>query len=311
MPSGDATFPSDKISTPGSALAVGVRRSGPLRAVESDTGGSCCSQSARIMGLRVAALTEHDAVQNVIGSALEDAGTWMITANLDHLRRYHCEPLARRLLDSADAVVADGAPLVWASRIAGTPLPERVAGADLVWSVSAAADRAGVPIFLLGGNPGVADASARILRAHFPGLDICGTLCPPLGFERDVDEMARIELAVKRAQPGVVMVALGFPKQDILIERLRLALPGVSFIGIGISLSFVCGDEPRSPAWTQAAGLEWVHRLIHEPTRLARRYVIRGIPFAARLLCSAAKHRVFSSLRSQVNDSPWGWELGR
>lgn len=265
-------------------------------------------RQVRIMGLRIASLTEQEAVATVIDAAVERRGHWTITANLDHLRRYHCEPLARRLLESADTVVADGAPLVWASRIAGTPLPERVAGADMVWSISDAARRAGVSLYLLGGNPGVADHAAQVLRTCFPDLEICGTLCPRYGFDSDEQQLENIEEAVASASPGIIFVGLGFPKQDLLIERLRLIVPNASLIGIGIGLSYVAGDLRRSPAWTRALGLEWFHRLLHEPGRLIRRYMIHGIPFATVLLSSAVAHRVRTRLSIVSGHVPWGYD---
>ena len=260
------------------------------------------------MGLRIASLTEQQAVAAVIDAAVERRGHWTITANLDHLRRYHCEPLARRLLESADTVVADGAPLVWASRIAGTPLPERVAGADMIWSISDAARRAGVSLYLLGGNPGVADHAARVLQASFPDLEICGTLCPRYGFDSDDQQLANIEEELASASPDIVFVGLGFPKQDVLIERLRSIVPEASLIGIGIGLSYVAGDLRRSPGWTRALGLEWLYRLLHEPGRLIRRYMVHGIPFATVLLSSAVVHRVRTRLNLVSGQVPWGYD---
>jgi N-acetylglucosaminyldiphosphoundecaprenol N-acetyl-beta-D-mannosaminyltransferase len=263
---------------------------------------------ARIMGLSIAAVTEEQAVAGVVDAALAGRSQWTITANLDHLRRYCCEPVARRLLDSADTVVADGAPLVWASRIAGTRLPQRVAGSDMVWSISDAASRSQVSIFLLGGNPGVAERAAEVLRTRFPDISICGTLCPPHGFDSDERQLELIERRIAGARPGIVLVALGFPKQDVLIERLRRNLPGTSLIGVGIGLSYVAGEMKRSPEWTRKIGLEWLHRLLSEPGRLVRRYLVRGMPFAIRLLGSAAGYRVRYSPQVMTGESTWGWD---
>lgn len=260
-------------------------------------------QYVRIMGARVGALTETEAVQTLVASAVAGQGLWMLTANLDHLRRCHQEPSSGQLLGEVDLIVADGTPLLWASRLAGAPLPGRVAGSDLIWSLCKEAASAKVPMFLLGGNPGVADRAAAVLLDRYPGLSIAGTLCPPFGFNRDEDELRRIELGVAEARPGIVLVGLGFPKQDLLIRRLRRSLPGASFVGVGASFSFVCGEIPRAPRWTQNIGLEWAHRLSREPRRLARRYLLQGLPFAVRLLASAAGHR----LRGGI-DPAWGWE---
>jgi N-acetylglucosaminyldiphosphoundecaprenol N-acetyl-beta-D-mannosaminyltransferase len=244
------------------------------------------------MGVRFAAVTESQAAQALVDAAADSLGYWTMTVNLDHLRRYLSEPVARELIDEADMVVADGKPLVWASRLAGEPLPERVAGSDLIWSISEAASHRGASIFLLGGNPGVAGGAAEALLARYSDLKIAGTFCPPFGFEHDAEELRRIEDQIRSTRPQIVLVGLGFPKQDTLIKRLRPIAPGTSFIGVGISLSFVAGELSRAPAWMQALGVEWLYRLAQEPTRLVRRYLLQGLPFALRMMAAAARHRV-------------------
>ena len=152
----------------------------------------------------------------------------------------------------------------------------------------------------------MADKAAQVLVDRYPGLSICGTSCPPHGFDRDDRALCQIERDVANAAPDLVLVALGFPKQDMVIERLRRLLPGSSFIGIGIGLSFVTGDVPRAAPWAQALGLERLHRLMQEPRRLARRYLIEGIPFAAHLFASAALFRLRATALRAPTSRLWG-----
>jgi N-acetylglucosaminyldiphosphoundecaprenol N-acetyl-beta-D-mannosaminyltransferase len=246
----------------------------------------------RLMGVPMAVVTEAHAVHAIVAAAEAGDGHWTITANLDHLRRYHDNPLERELIEEADLVVADGMPLIWASRLAGEPLPERVSGSSMVWSICEIASTSGQSVFLLGGDPGVAEQAAHIFQARYPGLRIAGTACPSPGFEHDELELGRLQRQLVEAAPQIVFVALGFPKQDLLIRSLRKALPSASFLGVGISLSYVTGDVPRAPELVCNLGLEWAYRLAHEPTRrLARRYLIDGLPFGLRLLGSAARRR--------------------
>jgi N-acetylglucosaminyldiphosphoundecaprenol N-acetyl-beta-D-mannosaminyltransferase len=247
----------------------------------------------RLMDAQIAAVTEAEAVRLILDAAQAGEGHWTITANLDHIRRYHRSPAERSLIDEADLVVADGMPLIWASRLSGQPLPQRVSGSNMVWSICQAAQERGQSIFLLGGDPGVAKRAARVFAERYPGLRIAGTACPPFGFEHDERELALIRTQVSDAEPDIVFVALGFPKQDLLIRLLREALPSASLLGVGISLSYATGELSRAPDWVCRLGLEWAYRFTQEPTRrLARRYLIDGLPFGVTLLARAVAHRL-------------------
>jgi N-acetylglucosaminyldiphosphoundecaprenol N-acetyl-beta-D-mannosaminyltransferase len=274
------------------------------RLIEGRTHELPRSRWIRLVGARFAAVTEAEAVELILDAGTTGRGHWTITANLDHIRRYQQEPIARHLINSADLVVADGMPLIWASRLAGARLPERVAGSNMIWPICEAARVRRQRIFLLGGAPGVAERAAEILSERFEGLEIVGALCPRGGFEKDPSELERIERLTSHAMPHIVFVALGFPKQDLLIERLRNVLPYASFIGVGISLSYLTGDVPRAPGWTHPLGLEWLYRLVREPRRLGRRYLVDGVPFALYVLVSAVWHRA----RAARSTPYWGWE---
>jgi N-acetylglucosaminyldiphosphoundecaprenol N-acetyl-beta-D-mannosaminyltransferase len=214
-------------------------------------------------------------------------GGWLVTANLDILRQWHAYPELRELISGADLVVADGMPLIWAGALARSPLPERVAGSTLILSLTAAASEANASVFLLGGNPGTADAAARELVRLSPCARVAGTLCPPFGFDDDPEWIDRIAQSLDEADPQIVFVGLGFPKQERLIVSLVKRMPHVWFVPCGVSFSFVAGEFHRAPPIVQRLGLEWLHRLVQEPKRLYRRYVVHGIPFGLRLMGSA------------------------
>ena len=248
-------------------------------------------ESVRLLGHPVHRVDEAQSVAYIDAALDVQVGGWVVTPNLDHLRRLTSEPEFRAVCAEANLVVADGMPLVWASRLAGTPLPERVAGSNLIHSVSAMLAQKRRSAFFLGGDPGTAEDAARILAERNPGLQIAGTDCPEVGFERDEQRMEALRTQLLASAPDVVFVALGSPKQERVIAELRELLPGAWWLGIGISFSFVCGDVKRAPVWVQRLGLEWTHRLVQEPRRLARRYLVDGLPFAARLLASSALRR--------------------
>jgi N-acetylglucosaminyldiphosphoundecaprenol N-acetyl-beta-D-mannosaminyltransferase len=227
-------------------------------------------------------------------------GGTVVTPNLDHLRRVKDDLHFSALVAEADLVVADGMPLIWASRIQGTPLPGRVAGSDLIWTLSAAASERGRSVFLLGGDPGTGDAAAQTLTSKYPNLRIAGTYCPPPGFEKNNNEMATMINALVAAQPDIVYVALGSPKQEQLIDRIKKTLPHAWWLGVGISFSFVSGHVKRAPMLLQKLGLEWTHRLFQEPRRLFKRYILFGVPFGISLLSNAAVNRITRKFRGEA-----------
>lgn len=241
-----------------------------------------------LLGVSLHAITEAECVARVHAELAAGRGGWVTTPNLDHLRRLVRDDSFRTLCAGSSLAVADGAPLVLASKLQRTPLPARVAGSDLISSLSAAAAEHGRSVFLLGGDPGTAEGAARVLRERHPTLVIAGTACPEPGFERDSARLRALTEMLERARPDIVYVALGSPKQERLIADLRPILPAAWWLGIGISFSFLTGDVRRAPAWMRRAGLEWVHRLGQEPRRLARRYLVDGLPFAAVLFTRTA-----------------------
>lgn len=241
-----------------------------------------------LLGVRFDNLTEGEVVQRIMAGVTAEVGGTVVTPNVDILRTLIRRVDLRELVRSATLVLADGMPLLWAARLRGQPLVARVAGSSLIYSVSAAAAREGASIFLLGGAPGIAARAGESLQARFRGLQVAGSSCPPLGFDRDPAALATLQADLEATRPDIVFCGLGFPKQELLAGSLRDALPGAWFIGCGGALAFAAGQVPRAPQWMQRSGLEWLHRLLLEPRRLFRRYIVHDLPFAILLLARSA-----------------------
>ena len=255
------------------------------------------SQPVTIRSVSFSPMTERECAAHVIRESVQEHGGWVVTVNTDILLRYERDEDFRALIQPATLFVADGMPVIWASRLAGEPLPERVAGSSLLFSICEAAAAKQRSVFLLGGNPGTAEVAARVLTKRYPNLQVVGTHCPDRGFldrQQEVDAMRR---AVDDARPDIVFVALGCPLQDRVIALLYPEMPSVWWLGVGISLSFAAGEISRAPEWMQKYSLEWVHRLAQEPHRLARRYLRDDLPYAVRLLSSSLMSRLMRTRR--------------
>ena len=291
--------------TPGSIPSgSGVRRRGELPGLSSL---SRVPEPARafpiveLNGVKLHAVTETQVISHILSELDAGRGGVVVTPNLDHLRRYLHDLSFGALIAEADLVVADGMPLVWASRLQGTPLPERVPGSTLISTLSSAAGLKGKSVFLLGGDPGTADGAAAALKLKFPHCIIAGAYFPPFGFEKDYEQLSRMIQTLSDSKPDIVYVALGSPKQEKLIAKLRPVLPDAWWLGVGNSFSFLAGHVKRAPMWMQKTGLEWTHRLFQEPRRLFRRYLIVGVPFAASLLSRATIRGVPTRIRRHRN----------
>ncbi|MEM6293204.1 MAG: WecB/TagA/CpsF family glycosyltransferase [Myxococcota bacterium] len=213
-------------------------------------------------------------------------GGWIVTANLDILRRYVLDPESRSLYAQSDIIVADGMPLVWASQLRKEPLPERVAGSSLSVDLLGRAAAEGRSIYLLGGKGDVADRARDVATQQHPGLNILGTNAPFISSPITDDETQAIvdEIEATGQTPDIILVGFGSPKQEHAIAALRARFPSAWFIGIGITFSFICGETQRAPEWMQRTGLEWMHRMVQEPGRLTRRYLKDDLPFFGLLM---------------------------
>jgi N-acetylglucosaminyldiphosphoundecaprenol N-acetyl-beta-D-mannosaminyltransferase len=263
---------------------------------------SAAIPTIELLGMNVASIDTTQLFDHMFAALRQGRGGWLITANLDFLRRHVKDPGARRVYEGADLRVADGMPLIWASRVRGTPLPERVAGSSMVRPLCERAAREGRSVYLLGGDPDANAAAAAKLLAEIPELSIVGRSAPMVSLEPTAEQLAPIAAELSAARPDFVLVAFGSPKQENVIAALRHELPDSWWIGVGISLSFLAGHVKRAPLFVQRLGLEWVHRLAQEPRRLFRRYVIEDIPFALELFGRVARERVGQGAHPRPGD---------
>jgi N-acetylglucosaminyldiphosphoundecaprenol N-acetyl-beta-D-mannosaminyltransferase len=236
-----------------------------------------------ILGVPIDDLTMEEALARIDLFVRQGRATGrshqIATVNADFVVKALQDPELRRLLQEADMATADGMPLVWGARLLGAPLPERVAGADMAPALAQRAAEKGYALYLLGAAPGVAARAAAALQARHPALRIVGVQSPPYSSVLEMD--AAILDDIRAARPDILLVAFGNPKQEKWIGMHGRNLGVPVLIGVGGALDFIAGETRRAPLWMQNVGLEWLHRLLQNPRRLWRRYVIDLAVFSA------------------------------
>jgi len=256
-----------------------------------------------VLGLPLNSLTAGAAV-DAVERLILSGGTHQVTpVNVDVWLNSLTDQHLHRIMAGCSLVLPDGMPLVWVSRLLGSPLASRVTGVDLVPRLAELSARKGYGIFLLGGKNGVADRAKEMLERTYPGTRIVGTFAPA---ENNLTRMDHTEILdrIHAAKPDILLVAFGNPKQEkwIWMHRKRLGVPVA--MGVGGSFDILVGDQRRAPRWIQQCGLEWFMRCAQEPSRLAPRYLRdfvglgRRVPMALLAAWSQRPHLGQSSVNS-------------
>ena len=196
----------------------------------------------------------------------------VVTPNVDHIIQLEQGGELVEVYKNADLILTDGKPLIWISKLYGTPIKEKISGSDLFPRLCSLSAKKGYKMFFLGAAEGVAEKAAKNLTKRFNGLHVVGTYSPPLGFEKNDDEVQKIIKIIKEADPHILIVALGCPKQELFILHHREELGVPVSLGLGASLDFEAGNIKRAPKWMADHGLEWLFRITQDPGRLIKRY---------------------------------------
>jgi N-acetylglucosaminyldiphosphoundecaprenol N-acetyl-beta-D-mannosaminyltransferase len=231
--------------------------------------------SHKFLGIYVNALSITE-LNSLIAQSIEQSKKWIIAHhNLHSLYLYHHDPKMQALYAKADYIHIDGMALVLLGKLLGFPLKreQRVTYADWVWFVMAEAVPKRWRIFYLGSKPGVAEHGARILRQKFPGLQIV-TAHGYIDTQKDSQENLATLAAINNYQPHILMVGMGMPRQEYWILDNLEHLRTNTILPCGACMDYVARAIPTSPRWMGKLGLEWLYRLLSEPTRLWRRYLL-------------------------------------
>lgn len=227
-----------------------------------------------ILGSPLDTLSMSEAIDRMVDFVATGRATQkyhqVATVNVDFLVKALSDPELRGILQEIDMATIDGMPLVWGGRWLGADVPQRVAGSDFVPLLAKRAAQEGLSIYLLGATPKVSATATKKLQEQNPELVIAGVNSPPF---RPVLEMdPGIADEIKAADPDILLVAFGNPKQEKWIEIYGPQLNVPLMVGIGATLDFIAGEMKRAPKWLQRLGLEWLFRMLQEPRRLFKRY---------------------------------------
>jgi N-acetylglucosaminyldiphosphoundecaprenol N-acetyl-beta-D-mannosaminyltransferase len=229
--------------------------------------------------VRVDAVTCAEALDAVEALVRAGKGGAVFTPNVDHVMIAHEDAQMRDAYARVDLSLADGMPLLWASRMLGAGLPEKVSGSDFTpLLLERAAERAW-RVYFVGGAPGVAARARDLLVERLPGLNVVGVDAPRFAVTDTRESQASLVATVRAAKPDIVLVAFGAPKQEVWIDLVRDELRPAVLLGVGASLDFIAGTVSRAPRWVSHSGLEWLYRLSREPRRMWRRYLVRDPKF--------------------------------
>ncbi len=231
-----------------------------------------------LAGVAIHNLSFAEAVAGMREFLLRGGRGYVVTPNASHVCMLQEDRELREIYGKASFVLADGMSIVFASRLLGSPLPERCSGADLFTSLCEALAPLKMGVFLLGGQGGAEKIAEAKLRREYPGLAV-HSYSPPFGFEDDPGETAGIVDRINRSGAQVLFVFVGTPKSERWIFRNFQGLRARLALSLGQALSFYTGAHRRAPRWMQRAGLEWFFRLCQEPGRLWKRYLIGNTRF--------------------------------
>ncbi len=228
--------------------------------------GTTKNNSVYILNVRIDNVKMLDAIEKIKIMIASKKCHQIVTVNPEFVMEAQKNIKFREVLNNAALSLPDGIGIVLASKLSFQPLKERVTGIDIVQKLACHAAKYGWRIFFLGAAPGVADEAAKKLKATYPGLKVAGTYSgsPDIQEEDNICEM------IKSAQPQILLVAFGAPKQDLWIARNLQRLGVQVAIGVGGSFDFIVGIARRAPLWVQKIGCEWLYRLIKEPHRWKR-----------------------------------------
>lgn len=213
-----------------------------------------------------------------IESMIEDGDKhYVVAINVDVVMKIEGDVYLKEITDKADMVLVDGKPLVWIANYHKHPIKAKISGSDLVPLLCEVAADKGYSVFIIGGKDGIAEQAKQKLEEKHPEIDIVGTYAPPFGFEKDADELIKINKMITDAHPDLLIACFGCPKQEKWIYENYHKYDAKVSVCAGATVDFLAGTVNRAPKWMSECGLEWFYRFLQEPKRMFKRYFIDDV----------------------------------
>ncbi len=234
-----------------------------------------------IIGIHIANITLDDTIlfiQNQIEGTNYNPTT-IYTPNIDFVVKAQKDKSFKACLNDASLLIPDGKPLIWISRWFGTPLKEKVSGSSLFFKLCHLAVQNQYRIFLLGAAKGVGEQAKKNLEKQYPGILISGVYSPPTGFENDQNEIDHIISLLRQSESDILVAGFGAPKQETFIHKYKYRYQIPVSLGLGGTIDFAAGIQKMPPEWIKHAGLGWLYRLVGNPKKFWKRYIIEDLVF--------------------------------
>jgi N-acetylglucosaminyldiphosphoundecaprenol N-acetyl-beta-D-mannosaminyltransferase len=248
--------------------------------------------TASVIGVPVDALHWEEALGRIALWSAAGESRYVCICNVHSIVTASCDSAFGRVVSQADMVAPDGAPVAWMLRRFGFMAQARINGPDLMWRYCERACESGESVYLYGGKPETVARLQERLQTQFPGLRIAGAYSPPFRPLTEAEDAAVVD-QINRSGAGVVWVSLGCPKQELWMAEHRSRIQAV-MVGVGAAFDYHAGTLRRAPVWMQHSGLEWLYRLVSEPRRLWRRYLVTNTLFVVRAVKQLALERAHS-----------------
>jgi N-acetylglucosaminyldiphosphoundecaprenol N-acetyl-beta-D-mannosaminyltransferase len=246
------------------------------------------SERVHVLGCPIDAVTMEQALARVEDAIQQSQRLQHVSINAAKLVKFQRDPALREAVTGCHLITADGQAIVWAARILGLPLPERVAGIDLLDALLRIAPERGYRVFLLGARPTVLERAEKAIIERYPGVVVAGR---HHGYFTREEEPSVVE-QIHEARPHLLFIALETPAKELFLARHRSRLSVPYAMGVGGAFDILAGVRHRAPRWLRQLGLEWLFRLAQDPRRLAGRYVVGNTKFTWLVIREAARRRL-------------------